>query len=123
MYETLEQNSRLGLVLTMREDWYKLKIEKPIRNLVKLLRDNGFNTVCSCGHLPKPYVQMEGHYPEEVTKLYSLLVENKFKNFTILYSMNNIESLKDFDRTLEVSFTVLGKREMIRESDIRDGVE
>jgi len=30
-------------------DWYDI-IEKPIRPLVKLLRDNGFNTVCSCGH-------------------------------------------------------------------------
>ena len=31
-------------------DWYKTMIEKEIRPIVKLLRDNGINTVYSCGH-------------------------------------------------------------------------
>ena len=31
-------------------DWYNENIEEPIRDLVKILRDNGFNTTCSCGH-------------------------------------------------------------------------
>jgi len=31
-------------------DWYKEYIEEDIRPLVKLLRENGFNTECSCGH-------------------------------------------------------------------------
>ena len=30
--------------------WYDECIEEPIRDTVKLLRDNGFNTICSCGH-------------------------------------------------------------------------
>jgi len=30
-------------------DWYE-NIEEPIREIVKLLRNNGFNTTCSCGH-------------------------------------------------------------------------
>ena len=30
-------------------DWYD-NIEEPIRPLVRLLRNNGFNTFCSCGH-------------------------------------------------------------------------
>ena len=30
-------------------DWYEI-IEEPIRELVFLLRNNGFNTECSCGH-------------------------------------------------------------------------
>lgn len=41
-------------------------IEEPIRELVKLLRDNGINTTCSCGHemsiqadiLPSGYLQI-----------------------------------------------------------------
>jgi hypothetical protein len=30
--------------------WYEEKIEEPVREIVKILRDNGFNTTCSCGH-------------------------------------------------------------------------
>ena len=30
-------------------NWY-LEIEEPVREIVKTLRDNGINTVCSCGH-------------------------------------------------------------------------
>jgi hypothetical protein len=31
-------------------DRYEEHIEEPIRGVVKTLRDNGFNTTCSCGH-------------------------------------------------------------------------
>lgn len=31
-------------------DWYKENIEEGIRDVVKLLRDNGFNTTSSCAH-------------------------------------------------------------------------
>lgn len=37
-------------------DWYDT-IEPEIRHIVKLLRDNGFNTECSCGH--EMYVQIQ----------------------------------------------------------------
>lgn len=33
------------------------QIEEPIRDLVKVLRDNGINTVCSCGH--KMYIEAD----------------------------------------------------------------
>ena len=33
----------------MTKEWY-LEIEEPIREFVKVLRDNGINTTCSCGH-------------------------------------------------------------------------
>lgn len=36
-------------------NWYEENIEESIIPLVKLLRDNGFNTECSCGH--EMYVQ------------------------------------------------------------------
>lgn len=32
-------------------------IEEPIRDLVKVLRDNGINTTCSCGH--KMYIEAD----------------------------------------------------------------
>ena len=31
-------------------DWYEIKIEEGVRDLVRLMRDNGFNTTSSCGH-------------------------------------------------------------------------
>lgn len=38
-------------------DWYERMIEEPIRDLVRLLRNSGYNTECSCGH--KMYVQCQ----------------------------------------------------------------
>ncbi len=77
-----------------------MKIEKPIRHLVVALRENGFNTFCSCGHLPRPYIQMEWYEDSEVTKLYDLLVENKYKNFLI----KAVWDSKLNKRILEISF-------------------
>ncbi len=62
-------------------DWYA-QIEEPVRGLVRLLRNNGFNTVCSCGH--ERYVQMEWYgFEEEVRRLYDLLCENGYGNFEL----------------------------------------
>ncbi len=38
--------------------WYETHIEEPIREIVKVLRDNGINTECSCGHEPR-YIQCQ----------------------------------------------------------------
>ncbi len=63
-----------------KNKWFN-HIEKPIRKLVILLRNNGFNTFCSCGCKPNPYIQMECYSDDEITKLYNLLIENGYKNF------------------------------------------
>jgi len=102
----------------MSKDWYELKIEEPIRNLVKILRNNGFNTICSCGHQPKPYVQMETYDPYEVSRLNDLLHENGYKNFTIRLTWKSLDCLHDYGKCLEVEFWV--RRSLIKESDIRD---
>jgi len=51
-------------------NWYNKNIEEPVRDLVKHLRNNGVNTVCSCGH--EMYIQCEfvldGH-PKDVHDL------------------------------------------------------
>jgi len=52
-------------------DWYEENIEEPIRDVVRLLRDNGFNTQCSCGH--EMYVQCEYTIDYEIKRLYDLL--------------------------------------------------
>ena len=51
--------------------WYEEAIEEPIRDLVRLLRDNGFNTFCSCGH--KMYVQCSYLPDGEIQRLHDLL--------------------------------------------------
>lgn len=57
-------------------------VETPIRSEVRLLRDNGFNTTCSCGH--EMYIELElGNHMDEVERLATLLVENGYKDFKI----------------------------------------
>jgi len=100
------------------EDWYKLKIEEPLRNLVKLLRNNGFNTTCSCGHYPEPYVHINCCETYEIDKLYSLLTEHRYKNFVIKFYWYNYNRLNEFKKSIEIMFNV--PRVLIKESDIRD---
>lgn len=78
-------------------------VEEPLKELVQLLRDNGFNTNCSCGHLPDPYIQMEWYSDDEITKLYNLLVENNYKNFFIKAEWNTTFGINH--RTLEIVFS------------------
>jgi len=75
-------------------------IESPLVDLVQLLRENGFNTTCSCGHFPKPYIQMEWYDDIEITKLYALLIQNSYYNFIITATW----SYTDNKRFLEVTF-------------------
>ena len=59
------------------------KIERPLRKLISLLRDNGFDTFCSCGHFPRPYIQLEWSTNFAIHKLFYLLLDNGYKNYTI----------------------------------------
>lgn len=61
--------------------WYKEHIEKPIRDAVRLLRNNGFNTSCSCGH--EMYIQCQHLTDGEVMRLDHLLFNNGYRNYTI----------------------------------------
>ena len=64
-----------------KDSWYQ-QIEPEIRDLVKLLRNNGFNTTCSCGH--KMYIELTlGNHLDEVEHLAIFLVENGYKGFRI----------------------------------------
>jgi hypothetical protein len=62
-------------------DWYDEFIEEPIRDIVKLLRDNGFNTTSSCGHAM--VVEMELYSDNSITRLFNLLQENDHNDFMI----------------------------------------
>lgn len=83
-------------------DWYNKYIEEPVRDLVRLLRDNGFNTECSCGH--EMYVQCQIIPDGELQRLHNLLYEH-YKSYKIKillecidgtwYSTVNIKILKE----------------------------
>jgi hypothetical protein len=62
---------------TLRE-WYE-NIEPGIRPLVRLLRDNGWNTVCSCEH--EMYVDVALLSMDDCERLASFLVENGYRKF------------------------------------------
>jgi len=64
-------------------DWYD-QIEEPVRDLVKMLRNSGFNTTWSCGHKnPVPYIQMEWYIGDDIGRLYSLLWDSGWKDFEL----------------------------------------
>ncbi len=61
--------------------WYD-SLEAPIRKLVKLLRDNGFNTTCSCGQ--GMWVELELYQGMDgLERIRSLLLEHGYRDFTI----------------------------------------
>lgn len=62
-------------------NWYDEHIEEPIQDLVRLLRDNGFNTECSCGH--EMYVQCQYICEGETMRLHHLLFNNGYRNYHI----------------------------------------
>jgi len=71
------------------KDWYE-NIEEPVRDMVKLLRNNGFNTTCSCGH--KMYIEgdlIEDYKLKEIHDLlYNYCAENnKPLNYEIIFEL------------------------------------
>lgn len=58
--------------------WYEDTIEEPVRELVYLLRNNGFNTECSCGH--EMYVQCQYLLEGEIQRLNHLVSSYLFDN-------------------------------------------
>ena len=74
------------------QSWYEKHIEEPIRELVKLLRNNGINTTCSCGHEMYCECETYGNYYDESNGVFNLLVGNGYKHF-------KIEVIKGIDKT------------------------
>lgn len=61
-------------------DWYE-NIEPGVREIVRLLRDNGINTECSCEH--DKYIQCGYSHEGFMKEVDSLLFCNGFRNYTI----------------------------------------
>jgi len=83
----------------MLPKWYD-RIEEPLKELVHTLRNNGFNTICSCGHYPKPYIQVEWYSDEQITELWNLLTEKCYINWTIDAYWSHL----GWDRVITISF-------------------
>jgi hypothetical protein len=62
----------------MSESWYN-HIEPGIRPVVRLLRDNGWNTTCSCEH--EMYVDVDLHDLGDAERLATFLFENCYRKF------------------------------------------
>ena len=62
-------------------DWYKERIEPGVREIVRLLRNNGVNTECSCHH--KKYIQCQFPMDDDVRRVDYLLFNNGFRNYKI----------------------------------------
>jgi hypothetical protein len=65
-------------------NFYK-DIEFGIRDVVKLLRDNGINTTCSCGH--EMYVEFECCSSTMVENIYNVLFNAGYRGFRINYAL------------------------------------
>ena len=83
--------------------WYEAWIEEPIRFLVILLRENGFNTECSCGH--DMHVQCQ--YPKcdsgELLRLDELLFNAGYRDYLITVEIKRIDGHR-YD-TVEIKLT------------------
>lgn len=67
---------------TKETDFWK-GIETKIKPIVRLLRDNGFNTTCSCHHDMEIELDL-GNHMDEVERLANLLADNGYKGFKIV---------------------------------------
>jgi len=65
--------------------WYEDAIEVGIRDAVRLLRDNGFNTTCSCHH----EMDIEGDLNNdgELNRLHVLLANAGYQHYEIKVEM------------------------------------
>jgi hypothetical protein len=61
-------------------DWYD-NIEEGLRDVVKLLRNNGVNTTCSCHH--SMTVEAENYEGGEIDQIYNLLMMEGYDGFTL----------------------------------------
>lgn len=62
-------------------NWYETNIEEEIRPVVKLLRDNGYNTIASCGH--DMFCQCEFYYDVPPLRIFDLLRKAGYQRFDI----------------------------------------
>lgn len=86
--------------------WYDEAIEPEIRDLVRLLRDNGINTECSCGH--SMYVQFQViEFNDTVATVDYLLFNSGYRDYRI---EETIERRQGFLTTTATVYFPVGGR-------------
>ncbi len=67
-------------------DWYDL-IEPGVRNIVRILRNNGFNTTMSCEHSMTVAIDLDPrsniYFGDEIERLHTLLLKSGHTQFLI----------------------------------------
>ena len=87
-------------------DWYQEYIEKPVREIIKNLRDNGINTICSCGH--GMWIQCETYEEyHDLNTIYNVLIEMGISD----YMVNVCDTVQNGHRNkhLEIMIPVNGQ--------------
>lgn len=87
------------------DDWYERMIEPEVRELVRLLRNNGINTVCSCGH--DMHVEADYMCDESIKETYDLVYNWLFENkkpitFKITWEVNVIDGCPFWGLLIEI---------------------
>jgi len=82
-------------------NWYDEFIEEGIRKEVRLLRENGFNTISSSGD--KKVIDCMLHIDGDLQRLHDLLYNNNYK-FYIIESYLEIEDGRITNNFVTVSF-------------------
>ena len=104
----------------MKKSWYN-RIEHPLKDVVKLLRNNGFNTTRACGHLPNPYIEMDWGSDGDITILYTLLIENGYKNFVITARWDTVQKVAKYRMNQRfICLQFYFKLPLAKLSDIKD---
>lgn len=80
------------------ENWYEKYIEPEIRDVVRLLRNNGVNTECSCGH--QMWVQFQVISIDDVDRVDKLLTNSGYRNFSIEATFRRLEMRPFFSATV-----------------------
>lgn len=101
------------------EKWYDC-IEEPLKELVYTLRNNGFNTICSCGHFPKPFIQLAWYEDSDITRLWNLLTEKGYINWAISGYWRHTGWEKHMEITFYEGPEWNDKKELASISDIHD---
>ena len=81
-------------------DWYDENIEEAMRPVVKLLRDNGINTECSCGH--EMYVQCQYRHEGFLRDLDYLLFNAGYRDYVFAITITREEG--HLRHTMDIKF-------------------
>lgn len=82
-YSEREQREMCLFCETNPQTWYEKHVEPEIQPLVKLLRNNGLNTTCSCGHEMYCECDVVGNYFETAHFVSKLLTKHDYEQYKV----------------------------------------